>query len=57
MKGPCLQCPDRRPLCHAECERYREFRDNLDKNRRQYDEASDFVARQITRQKRKRGKK
>lgn len=26
LKAPCKDCPDRRPLCHAECERYLDFR-------------------------------
>ncbi len=26
MKAPCYQCPDRHELCHAECEKYKEYR-------------------------------
>ena len=26
MNAPCKNCPDRHYLCHAECEKYTEFR-------------------------------
>ena len=29
-KIPCKDCPDRYSGCHAKCERYREFRRELD---------------------------
>ena len=25
MTAPCLNCTDRHPNCHSECERYKEF--------------------------------
>lgn len=25
MKCPCIDCVDRTPTCHGECERYKEF--------------------------------
>ena len=31
MKNKCLDCPDRYPGCHGECESYKKFRDELDK--------------------------
>lgn len=29
--SPCRDCPDRRPLCHGECARYKAFRERFDK--------------------------
>lgn len=25
-KAPCLNCPDRSPTCHGECEKYKQFK-------------------------------
>ena len=29
--SPCLDCPDRHPSCHSECEKYLEFRKRQNK--------------------------
>lgn len=31
--SPCLNCPDRHLHCHAECEKYKEYKDILERNR------------------------
>ena len=31
MEAPCKECADRRPLCHSECEAYRTFRAEKDR--------------------------
>jgi len=31
VRPPCHGCPDRHELCHAECEKYREFRMVMDR--------------------------
>ena len=31
--SPCLNCPDRRLHCHADCEKYKEYKDILERNR------------------------
>ena len=30
IKSPCKDCPDRRVLCHSECEKYIAYRKRLD---------------------------
>lgn len=30
LQAPCKGCPDRHSLCHANCERYLDFRKELD---------------------------
>lgn len=31
MRPPCKDCPDRRELCHATCERYLAYREERDR--------------------------
>jgi hypothetical protein len=34
MKPPCgINCPDRRPGCHAECEKYQAYREEIDRSK------------------------
>jgi hypothetical protein len=33
MRAPCKDCPDRHELCHAHCEKYIEYRKQLDEVR------------------------
>lgn len=30
-KAPCLNCPNRKTLCHSKCEKYKAFRSEMDK--------------------------
>lgn len=30
MKGPCLNCADRKPMCWNDCEKYKEYKAQLD---------------------------
>lgn len=34
MRGPCLECKERHVGCHGSCERYKEFREKLDRIKR-----------------------
>lgn len=43
MKPPCKNCADRTVGCHAGCERYREFRAEIDSRPRPRRDASDFL--------------
>ena len=45
MTAPCKDCVDRRFKCHAECERYKEFRKRCDDMRER--ERLDSLARRI----------
>lgn len=27
--SPCKDCPDRKPVCHTVCERYKEFKEQM----------------------------
>ena len=31
INGPCLNCKERKPLCHSTCEKYIKFRNERDK--------------------------
>lgn len=33
MRVPCKDCPDRHPLCHSDCERYKAYREDVDRRR------------------------
>ena len=35
MTAPCLNCPDRKVGCKIDCERYAEFRKEIDERNRQ----------------------
>lgn len=37
MKAPCKGCADRHQLCHSHCEKYAEFRREIDKQKKQQD--------------------
>lgn len=36
ITGPCLDCEERHPGCHSECEKYLEYRKKLDEARAKY---------------------
>lgn len=36
IPSPCLNCPDRHFKCHSECEKYKKFREKIDKARKAY---------------------
>ena len=48
LSSPCRYCADRRPLCHAECEKYKAFRVSFDRDhveRVRKQQAVDFLDR------------
>lgn len=63
--NPCVkECPERSPICHSLCTRYKIFRAGLDASKRPPDEAKRFLAggaarnwNKITRDYDKRGRK
>lgn len=57
--GPCLDCPERSEGCHSRCERYREWKADLDRlndmiysERKRMDTMSEASKRKIWREKR-----
>lgn len=64
MNNPCFKCPDRKPGCHAACEKYiawsaeeQERKDLIYKNRRKEIEVLDAPFRAIERAKKERKRK
>lgn len=43
MKQPCYQCPDRCMGCHGRCERYKEYKAEMEIVKRKRQEESAFV--------------
>ena len=37
MKMPCYKCPDRHPLCHSDCKKYEELKDEREDVRKYLD--------------------
>ena len=38
ITAPCKDCKDREPCCHAKCEKYKEYRDALDRENARHKE-------------------
>ena len=39
MVVPCKGCTDRRDLCHSKCERYKQYREEIDEARKKRQES------------------
>lgn len=52
-KAPCKGCTDREVGCHAGCERYREFRAEIDARPRPRHDAADFLRENVAKTKKK----
>lgn len=49
VKAPCKDCPDRKVKCHSSCEKYKEYREYLDKIHQAMtaeDDVNDFLKTQ-----------
>lgn len=42
VKGPCQNCPDRRPSCHSECERYKQYQKDLEEAKQKERQQKDY---------------
>ena len=52
IQSPCKDCPDRRVLCHSECEKYIKYRSKLDEINAALLEESEITSWQIQQVKR-----
>lgn len=43
MKNSCLNCPDRKPLCHSTCEKYKALKAEYAKRREARDRSREAV--------------
>ena len=53
MNAPCKDCQERKLFCHGRCERYRSFRDELDRRaeeKAKKDASTPELAREIVKQ-------
>lgn len=36
LQAPCKECPERHLHCHGECEKYKEYKEQSEKNKEEY---------------------